>query len=189
MGNQDTVALQVDFAGNFSTLWQNEVQSQHWNKKQVTLFTSVVWCQNTCKSEVVISDNLSHTKDSVITFIDKLISELVDSSVKVLQLWSDGPSSQFKNCFIATAIPWVDKKYSVKLCWNFFASSHGKGPVDGIGGAIKIIATHKVIQWKLSIKDAFSFYQAVRNESKVNVYFVSADKIREMFNKIKVYTE
>ena len=189
MGNQDTAVLQVDFAGNFSTLRQNEVQSQHWNKKQVTLFTSVVWCQNTCKSEVVISDNLSHTKDSVITFIDKLISELADSSVKVLQLWSDGPSSQFKNCFIATAIPWVDEKYSVKLCWNFFASSHGKGPVDGIGGAIKIIATHKVIQWKLSIKDAFSFYQAVRNESKVNVYFVSADKIREMFNKIKVYTE
>ena len=189
MGNQDTAVLQVDFAGNFSTLWQNEVQSQHWNKKQVTLFTSVVWCQNTCKSEVVISDNLSHTKDSVISFIDKLISELVDSSVKVLQLWSNGPSSQFKNRFIATAIPWVDEKYSVKLCWNFFASSHGKGPVDGIGGAIKIIAAHKVIQWKLSIKDALPFYQAVRNESKVNIYFVSADKIREMFNKVKVYTE
>ena len=75
-----------------------------------------------------------------------MISELVDSSVKVLQLWSNGPSSQFKNRFIATAIPWVDEKYSVKLCWNFFASSHGKGPVDGIGGAIKIIAAHKVIQ-------------------------------------------
>ena len=143
-----------------------------------------VWCQGTCKSAVVISENVSHTKDSVITFTDKLISGLIDSSVKVLQLCSDGPSSQFKNRFIAAAIPWLEEKYSIKLCLNFFASSHGKGPVDGIGGTVKRIATQKVIQGKLSITDALSFYEAVRNKNKINlnVFFVSVDKIREMFN-------
>ena len=108
------------------------MRSAHWNKKQVTVFMSVVWCQDTCKYAVVISDNLSHLKDSVITFIDKLISELIDSTVKVLQLWSDGPSSQFKNRFIAAAIPRLEEKYCIKLCSNFFTSSHGKGLVDGL---------------------------------------------------------
>ena len=122
------------------------MQSGHWNEKQVAVFTFVVWCQHTCKSAVVISDNLSHTKDSVITFIAKLISELISSSVKVLQLWSDGPRSQFKDRFIAAAIPWLEEKYSIKLFWNFFVSSHGKGPVNGIGGTTKRIVTQKVIQ-------------------------------------------
>ena len=186
MGSQDIAVLQVDFEDNFSTLWQDKVQSAHWNKKQVTAFTSVVWCKDTCKSAVVISDNLSHTKDSVITFIHKLISELIDISVKVLQLWSDGPRSQFKNRFIIAAVPWLEEKYSIKLCWNFFASSYGKGPVNGIGGTIKRIATQNVIQRKLSIIDALSFYQAVRNESKVDVYFFSADKNREMLNNTEL---
>ena len=117
----------------------------------------------------------------VIVLADKLISELINSSVKVLQLWSDGPSSQFKNHFIAAAIPWFEEKYSIKLCWNFFASSHGKGHVDGIGGTIKRIATQKVIHRKLSITDALiTFCQAVRNDSKVN-----ANKIRKIFNNTK----
>ena len=76
-------------------------------------------------------------KDLVIILIDKLVSELVNSIDKVLQLWSDGPSSHFKNHFIAATIPWFEEKYGIKLSWNFFASSHGKWPVDGIGGTIK----------------------------------------------------
>ena len=128
---------------------------------------------------------MSHTKDSVITFIAKLISELINSSVKVLQLWSDGPRSQFKDRFIAAAIPWLEEKYSIKLFWNFFVSSHGKGPVNWIGCTTKRIVTQKVIQQKLSITDALSFYQAVRNESKVNV-FVSVNEIREMFNNTEL---
>ena len=42
MGKQNTAVLQVDFPENFSNLWQDKVQSPHWNKKQVTVFTSVV---------------------------------------------------------------------------------------------------------------------------------------------------
>ena len=47
-------------------------------KKQVTIFTSVVWYQDTCKYAVVISGNLSYMKDSNDTFIEKLISELIE---------------------------------------------------------------------------------------------------------------
>ena len=47
---------------------------------------------------------------------------------------------------------------------------------------IKRLATHKVIQRKVSITDAASFYEAVKNESLVNVYFVSADDITNMIS-------
>ena len=35
--NPDTAVLQVDFAENFSTLWQDEVQSAYWHKKLLFL--------------------------------------------------------------------------------------------------------------------------------------------------------
>ena len=38
----DTAVLQMDVAKNFSTLWQDEVQSAHWHKKQVTVFTAAL---------------------------------------------------------------------------------------------------------------------------------------------------
>ena len=35
-------------------------------------------------------------------------------------------------------------RLGLSLSWNFFATSHGKRPVDGIGGCIKRIATERV---------------------------------------------
>ena len=67
----------------------------------------------------------------------------------------------------------MEEQHGLKLCWNFFAASHGKGPVDAIGGTIKRIAAQKVIQRKVLITDVLTFYEAVKNETLVNVYFVS----------------
>ena len=65
----------------------------------------------------------------------------------------------------------------LKICWNFFATSNGKGPVDGIGGTIKKMAMQKVIQRKLYITNAASFYDAVNGESNVKVFLVEAEEI------------
>ena len=39
-------SLQIDFAENYSCVWQDEVQSAHWCKNQVTIFTAVMWSKN-----------------------------------------------------------------------------------------------------------------------------------------------
>jgi len=31
----------------------------------------------------------------------------------------------------------LEQDHGVKIWWNFFATSHGKGPVDGLGGSVK----------------------------------------------------
>ena len=87
----------MDFAKNFSTLWQDEVQLAHWHKKQVTVFTAALWYQDTCSSALIVSDDLNHSNESIFVFVHNLLSNLVEASVKMQQVWTDGPSNQFKN--------------------------------------------------------------------------------------------
>ena len=176
--DSELAVLQIDFAENFSTLWQDEIQSAHWNKKQITVFTSVTWQQNLCTSTVIISDDLTHSRDSIIIFTDKLLTGILDKNIKKLHIWSDGPSSQFKNCFTAASISWLQKRHMLKIYWNYFATSHGKGPVDGIGGTIKRMAAQKVIWREVNITTAESFYEAINGESNVKVFSVKAEEIR-----------
>ena len=73
------------------------MQSAHWHKKQVTVFTAALCYQDLCSLAVIVSDDLNHSKESIVVFFHKLLSNLVEASVKMLQVWTDGPSNQFKN--------------------------------------------------------------------------------------------
>ena len=104
----------------------------------------------------------------------------------MLQVWTDGPSNQFKNRFVASAIPWLEEQHGLKLCWNVFAVSHGKGPVDAIGVTSKRIATQKGMQRKNLITDALTFYEPVENETLVNDYFVSIKDINNTISNFEI---
>ena len=119
--------LQVDFAENMSCEWQDAIQSSYWNKMQITIFTSVLWYRSETISRVVVSDDRGHNKESIVPFIDTLLDGL-PQSIHHIDLWSDGPSGQFKNRFIAGLIPWFQKRKNMHIKWNYFATSHGKGP-------------------------------------------------------------
>ena len=80
----------------------------------------------------------------------------------------------------------MEQQHGLKLCWNFFAASHGKGPVDAIGGTIKRITTENVIQRKILITVALTFYEAVKNETLVNVYFVSIKDINNTISNFEI---
>ena len=135
-GESNVSVLQIDFAENFSTFYQDEIQSAHWNKTQITVFTAALWQNGECLPAVLLSNDLSPSKESILIFLEKVLSSLLQSDTKVLHIQSDGPSSQFKNNFIANCLSWFEKTFNAKVYWNFFASSHGKGPVDGIGDTI-----------------------------------------------------
>ena len=63
--------LQVDFSENATITSQNEIQSAHWNHGQATLFTAHAWITDgKSKSFAIISDALTHTKQSVYVFMD-----------------------------------------------------------------------------------------------------------------------
>ncbi|XP_067645152.1 uncharacterized protein [Eurosta solidaginis] len=136
--------LQIDFAENYVCEAQDEVQNAHWNQRQLTLFKRGFYYNNALQAKVYVSDNLSHTKDTIVTYLWKLLSSL-PSSLKILKISSDGPSSQFKNKFIAALIPYLEIKFGIKIFRNYFATSHGKGCVDGIGATVKTVVRKHVI--------------------------------------------
>ena len=55
--------------------------------------------------------------------------------IKKLFFISDGAASQYKN------LCQFKNKYKIEGEWHFFATSHGKGPCDAIGGTLKRMAT------------------------------------------------
>lgn len=64
--------------------------------------------------------------------------------------------------------------------WTTFAASHGKGAVDGVGGALKNTLWHKVKSENLNVNYAKEYYElALRTCKKTNVYFISKDEIAQ----------
>jgi len=173
-----TALLQVDFSENYSCMSQDEVQSAHWNQRQVSLFTAALWHSGFLHSRVIASDNLVHSKDTILAYLDMLLDELPDS-VRSLFIWFDGPASQFKNRYIASGIAALQEKHKVDVHWNFFCTSHGKGPVDGIGGSVKRYVRNKVSARQCLVKDATTFVAAAAGMSKVVVKEMTSSKLAD----------
>ena len=125
------VLLQIDFS-------ENAIQSAHWNHNQVTIVTAHAWIYESHKeSFAIISDCLNHTKEAVYTFMTFLYKYLVERypSIKLVNTFSDGAASQ--QCYFFSNIHLWETNLSIQILWNFFATSHVKGAVDGIGGTVK----------------------------------------------------
>ncbi|CAF3985084.1 unnamed protein product [Rotaria sp. Silwood2] len=121
--------LQVDYAENYSIIEQNEIQSAHWSRKQLSIFTAHVWSQSKTYPLVIISDDSSHDKYTVAKCLEHLFKHLkiLLPSMKELIIFSDGSACQFKQRFLFKNLTYLADQFSLKLSWNFFASHHGKG--------------------------------------------------------------
>lgn len=104
----------------------------------MSLFTSALYYDDKIHPLVLVSDELTHSKETVIAYMD-ILFEKIPSHVECIDVWSDGPASQFKNQYVMSSLPHLESKHNVTIKWNFFATSHGKGPVDGIGATVKRI--------------------------------------------------
>ncbi|CAB3977243.1 Hypothetical predicted protein [Paramuricea clavata] len=170
--------LQVDFSENYTCVSQDEIQSAHWKQSQVSLFTAALWYSGILHPIVIASDNLNHSKDTIVAYIDYLLS-ILPSNTQNISIWSDGPSSQFKNRFIVAALKSLQDKHKIQITWNYFATSHGKGPVDGIGGAVKRQVWMTVKTRKHIVCDAKSFVVAAEDASNVKVVEMATSEIEE----------
>ena len=133
------VVLQVDFSDDASIVYQNEIQSAHWGHGQATMFTAYAWIANDVKEGIVlVSDNVNHTKHSVYVFMNWILQQLKSKypDIEMINIFSDGASSQFKQRYLFSNLHCWELEHQLKLCWNVFATSHGKGVVDGLGGTV-----------------------------------------------------
>ena len=56
-----------------------------------------------------------------------------------------------------------EEKHASNIRWNFFATSHGKGAVDGVGGVLKRRVWNKVKARQVVIRNAAEFTDAVKD--------------------------
>jgi len=113
ISDTESCVIQVDFAENFHTSFQDEIQSAHFVYKQVTLFTAVVWSAAKCYSYVIVSDNIKHDKESVHAFLAKLLTSVKCElpQLKSVRFFSDGATSQFKQKFLMSSQLVVCRKF------------------------------------------------------------------------------
>lgn len=150
------------------------------------MFTGALHYMGRTHAMVKVSDNLDHSKDTLVPFIYSFLSKL-PKAVKVVRLWTDGPTSQFKNKFVADVMILFQKLFNIKIFWNFFPTAHGKGCVDGIGAVVKSKVRRLVKARKFIVDNAKEFVGAFNSEkSSIDVEEMSASDIQLISDRLNL---
>ena len=134
-----------------------------------------------------MSDETTHDKKEVAVFMSQVIEKFIKErhpEIKQVYVFSDGPSSQFKNKYIANFIHTFNKIVQIQL--NYFATSHGKGVVDGIGGTVKCIVWNAVMSRKSpAVVDTQSFFELANSlTTSVKVSLVNRKEMKDISDSL-----
>ena len=176
--NGEKIVLQVDFSENASLAHQNEAQSAHWSHGHTWVQTK----PDTRESYVIVSDELQHGKMSVYAFMTHILTDLKQKypTVQQIDVFSDGASSQFKQRFLFSNLQMWEQQFHTELKWHFFATSHGKGVVDGLGGTVKRSVWRYVRSGKAQATTALSFFQvAMDRNPNIHIHFIPKTHIEK----------
>lgn len=70
--------------------------------------------------------------------------------------------------------------YGTQSTWSFFETAHGKGAVDGVGGAVKRAVRRAILQGRAFIGSAEEFARVVESEClKENVIYIPKGNIAQ----------
>ena len=64
------------------------------------LFTAALTYKSVCRTYLIVSDSPDQGKDNIVVFAGFLYNHFDDPGVDHDIIWSDGPSSEFKNKFM-----------------------------------------------------------------------------------------
>ena len=98
-------------------------------------------------------------------------------AIKKVHVFSDGPTSQFKSKYVAHFLHQLRAFVSIE--WHYFATSHGKGVADGIGGTVKRMVWNAVSTRKVHAATyAKPFAEVAKSASNtINVMYLSKEQI------------
>lgn len=186
------VLVVADFSENYSFLLQNSVQGAYWNNKQATIHPFACYYRSTEENKneivplnlVITSDNLTHNTTAVYSFQEVLISFLKNKIPDISKIiyFSDGAASQYKNRYNLVNLLYHEEDFQIKAEWHYFATSHGKGPSDGLGGLIKRLISRANLQLPpdKQIQTPEQLHRwAKDNIQGINCHFVSDKQIRK----------
>ena len=92
-------------------------------------------------------------------------------------MFTDGHTSQFKQCYLFSNLADWEKEFSVKIIWNFFATSHGK-VADGIRETVNRSVSRHEGTTAAALVDAESCAKLAKELKKnVTILYVSSEAI------------
>ena len=84
-------------------------------------------------------------------------------NLKCVHFFTDGCAAQYKNRKTLYNLCQFKEEFNVETEGNFFATSHGKSPCDGIGGTVKRLTETESLTRPYSNQilsdDMFKFYE------------------------------
>ena len=174
----------------YSCDYQNEVQNALWSRKCINLFTAALYSKSqVCQPFLIITYSQDKGKNSVFTFRNALTDYIQFEKGDMLVIYTDGPSLEFKNRYIVKLVSMLSKKFQCKFSWKYFATSHGKGVVDGISGSAKSLVRKRVMnQGKnvVIVKISRVLYKVAKDDMKgVTVLHISEGQISELIKEKK----
>ena len=133
-------------------------------------------------SYVKVSDYREHEKSAVTAFTSNITDAIKSEmpSVEVVDVWTDGPSSQYKNKYIFALLFKLQEHHGLQIQWNYFATSHGKGPNDALGGNVKRMAHRLTTARTGLVNNAETLDTAVRScDTNIHVHVMDAAVIQQ----------
>jgi len=74
-----------------------------------------------------------------------------------------------------------EEDHEFKIRWNFFATSHGKGPVDGLGGSVKRSVWRQVKSGMSHVENAKDYATVAKERNPhIHIEYISQVKINDM---------
>ena len=184
------ILFQGDFAKNYKSIVQDEIQSYHWNTSQCTLHPVLLYfnLENAMQSEcfcIMSSDN-SHNVAFVYMVQKKIFlcnQSYLAKYKKNIEYFIHGCAAQYKNYKNFSNLCNHQKGFGLNAKWNFFTTSHSKEPWDGIGGTMKRIASKESL-WKPTTKQILStetmFEYCKSAIEGINFILVENEEVKEV---------
>ena len=141
----DDLLVHVDSGENYHNDKQYEIQSAYFGHQSCSLFTSCCYYKDDGnilqqKSIVIVTENSDHNRVISMSSLRKIVEipqNSLGKSFHRLIIWSHIMSVQFRSRFIFKLLAstlFLDKEIS----WFCNERHHRKGPVDGVGGTLKM---------------------------------------------------
>jgi hypothetical protein len=99
------------------------------------------------------------------------LKENVPNSSKAYY-FSDGASAQYKNKYNFINLCHHNTDFGINAEWHFFATSHGKGPCDGVAGTTKSLAVRSSLQHHQILTPAQLYSWAKEHLPSIHVHYV-----------------
>ena len=141
----EEMICQMDYSENWAGKYPKEISSVYFDNDQLTLHPMSIQYTDAegkaqKKSYVGLCADGTHTLASTYAFIIEMIKRVIEflPNLQVIHFITDSPSSQYRNRSAVELVRRFPEIFlGIRATWTWLETGHGKGPCDGVGGAMK----------------------------------------------------